>query len=175
VWVDAGDDANAERILSRGARKPDEGSAEGGGGDGLLRGMERAFDPDPGGDVRMLVVAGRRFGGGSAADEAAWALFRLGVGAVVAESFGEGAERALAHAGVLALRFMEARTRAQLSPGDEIEIPNLPEIIEPGRPLVVRNLTRGLQHVVRHGLDARDIAVWRAGGILAPGRPGEGR
>ena len=175
VWVDAGDDASADRILSSGARRSNEGPSGVAPGEALFRGLERAFEPDAGGERRLVVVAGRRFGGGSRADEAAWALSRAGVGAIVVESFGEGARRALVLAGVLGLELSDARARGQLRPGDEIEMPNLPEAAEPARPLVVRNLTRGQQHVVHHGLDAWEIAVWRAGGILARGQAGPER
>jgi hypothetical protein len=45
-------------------------------------------------------------------------------------------------------------------------VPGLPETLEAGRPLVVRNLTRGLQLAVHHPFDAYEVDVWRAGGIL---------
>jgi hypothetical protein len=50
--------------------------------------------------------------------------------------------------------------------GDELELPTLPHGLDPGRPLVVRNLTRGTQLDVRHELDARAIAIIRSGGLL---------
>jgi hypothetical protein len=56
-----------------------------------------------------------------------------------------------------------------LRQGDELEIPGLPDALEVGRPLVVRNLTRGVQFAVSHGLDARELEIVKAGGLLARG------
>src|SRR5207342_2127063 len=73
-----------------------------------------------------------------------------------------GAARALAHAGVLALLGTGPVARPRLRVGDELEVPGLPETLEAGRPLVIRNLTRGLQLAVHHPFDAYEVDVWRA-------------
>jgi hypothetical protein len=64
---------------------------------------------------------------------------------------------------------LESDARA-IEAGDELEIPGLPESLETGKPLVVRNLTRGTQHTLPHDLDPYAIGLLRAGGLLALAR-----
>jgi aconitase A len=67
---------------------------------------------------------------------------------------------------VLPLRFRIEADARSLESGDELEIPGLPESLEAGKPLAVRDLTRGTQHALPHDLSAREAAVVRAGGLL---------
>jgi 3-isopropylmalate dehydratase small subunit len=66
-----------------------------------------------------VVVAGRRFGIGSAREQAAMALAHLGVGAVLAVSFGRIFHRNALNFGLPALFFPDA---AEIDAGDEIEV-----------------------------------------------------
>ena len=165
VWVVVGDDWPAERIVSRSARarralREDPVA-------GLFPGQDRQWTELVGPESRGVVVAGRHFGGGDVADEAAWALRRAGVAAVIARSIAPECERALVHAGVLALEAGRRPLHEIAGAGEELEIPSLPEAVEPGHPVGVRNLTRGVQDTLHHGLDAEAVATWRAGGLLA--------
>lgn len=82
-----------------------------------------------------LVVAGRNFGCGSSREEAAFVLKRLGVGAVVAESF---ARIFFRNAVNLGLPVVECRGVSEVvNDGDEVEV-NLEEG-------VLRNITRGVE------------------------------
>ena len=114
-----------------------------------------------------FVVAGELFGEGEAWDTAALVLVRLGVRAVLAGSIGRDFERLLALAGVLPLRWTGSDDGASVQAGDELEVPGLPETFIAGRPLVIRNLTRGTQYTLRHALSARDVERLRHGGLLA--------
>jgi aconitate hydratase len=163
VWAVVGDDCAATRVMPRGVRARREATEPARAFAWLFPGVSRSEDAVS--SRSGLVIAGRAFLAGPQADEAAWALAHAGVRAVAAESYGAGGDRALASAGVLPLVVSERRTRDRLGPGDEVEIPGLPEGLEPGRPVVVRNLTRGLQVAARHPLDARAADVWRAGGV----------
>ena len=165
VWVVVGDDWPAERIVSRSARARhallDDPVA------GLFPGHDRQWTALVGHDSRGVIAAGREFGGGEGADEAAWALRRAGVATVIARSFAPGFARSLVHAGVLALQAGRRPLHEIAGAGEELEIPSLPEAVEPGHPVSVRNLTRGVQDTLYHGLDADAVAIWRAGGLLA--------
>jgi hypothetical protein len=86
---------------------------------------------------------------------------------VIARSFAVECELALGHAGVLALTVGRRPLHEIARAGEELEIPGLPEAVEPGHPVGVRNLTRGVQDTLHHGLDANAVSVWRAGGLLA--------
>jgi aconitate hydratase len=68
---------------------------------------------------------------------------------------------------VLPVEFRHDADARHIQAGDELEFPGLPGALEPGKPLNVRNLTRGAQYTVGHRLDALDIAWLRRGGLLA--------
>jgi aconitase A len=112
------------------------------------------------------VLAGEGVGGGPPREQAALVLVALGVRAVIARSFDPGFRSRLLQAGVLPLKFARPSDLDGFAAGDELELPTLPHGLEPGRPLVVRNLTHGTQLDVRHDLDAHAIAVAKRGGLL---------
>ena len=135
---------------------------------------EHAFSAsDPGFAARArangggFVTAGEGFGAGAVQPHASLVLTELGVRAVVATSFAPGCRAALIRHGVLPLVLASPGDGVELKTGDELEITGLPEGLEPGRPLVIRNLTRAMQVIVNHDLDARAIEIVRAGGLLA--------
>uniref|UniRef100_A0A832I3C9 Aconitate hydratase n=1 Tax=Eiseniibacteriota bacterium TaxID=2212470 RepID=A0A832I3C9_UNCEI len=114
-----------------------------------------------------FVSAGPGFGAGAGDGErAALALAALGVRAVLARGFDARFRARLLRAGVLPLRLERASDLAACEPGDLLELPGLPEALGADRPLAVRNLTRGVQCLARHDLDASGAALARAGGLL---------
>ncbi len=165
VWLVVGDDWPAERIVSRSARGQrallEDPVA------GLFPGLDRQWIAQTGPDARGAIIAGRHFGGGEFANEAAWALRRAGVAVVLAKSFAPECAQAFGHAGILALEAGRRPLPEFAAAGEELEVPSLPEAVEPGHPVGVRNLTRGVQDTLHHGLDAAAVAVWRAGGLLS--------
>lgn len=174
-----GDDVDVASLLPWGARlEPDAGDV-----DAFAPHVLESLDPEFAKRARAceggFVSAGQRFGVGSgAAERAALALRALGVHVLLAESFDPAYRRRLVHAGLLPLRFARAHDRLSFEPGDELELPSALEALEPARPLVVRNLTRGLQIICSHDLDGRELEVVRAGGLLAHARfdhPQQGR
>jgi aconitate hydratase len=93
-------------------------------------------------------------------------LAELGVRALLARSWVAEWRRDVIHYGGLPLTFANEAAFAALHVGDELEVPTLPEGLEPHRPLVVRNLTQGTQLALRHDLSAREIAVVLVGGLM---------
>lgn len=162
IRLDLTDGFEAGRLLPRGARRGGEDD----GGDPIESFLAPEFAAAVAPRGPACVVAGRGFGGGERADEAAWALARSRIVAVAALSYGPGAAVALAHAGVLAL-LRTAGTASRLRLGDELEFSGLPHRLEPGRRVGLRNLTRGVSIALAHAWAAREVEVWRAGGILA--------
>jgi len=166
VLLRCGDGTGTEHILPWGARvAPLAGD--------ILALRAHAFATlDPGFARRALasaggfVVAGEGCGAGARREPAALVLVALGVRAVIARSFDPVFRRRLLEAGALPLAFARGTDLDAFTAGDEIELPTLPHGLEPGRPLVVRNLTRGTQLDVRHELDARAIAIAQCGGLL---------
>jgi aconitate hydratase len=113
-----------------------------------------------------FVVAGRGYGGGEPRTQAAAVIVQLGIRAILARSFDRRHRDQLVMHGVLPLRLRSDADHAELATGDELEIPDLPEGLETGKPLVLRDLTRGSQLALDHDLEPREVELVRAGGLL---------
>ncbi len=115
-----------------------------------------AIDPRFAREVRAgdIVVGGQRFGVGSAREQAAMVLTHLGVGAVLAVSFGRIFYRNALNFGLPALVFPAA---AEVLVGDELEV-------EPftGR---IRNRTRRLEYTVA-AIPEHLMDMVAAGGLM---------
>jgi len=101
-----------------------------------------------------IVVAGRNFGVGSAREQAAIALTHLGVGAVLAVSFGRIFYRNALNFGLPALTFPDAAT---VLPGDRLRVDAVAGRIEIDR--------SGAVHTVP-GIPAHLMAMVEAGGLM---------
>ena len=114
------------------------------------------IDPEFAGRVRPgdIVVAGHNFGIGSAREQAPMALQHLGVGAVLARSFGRIFYRNALNFGVPALVFPAA---GEVRSGDELRIDPVTGDIE--------NLTTG-KHFAVTGLPQHLMAMIDAGGLM---------
>lgn len=120
-----------------------------------------------------LVVSRGAFDSDGRGDEAARVLAELGVRVVIAHAFAPSDRRALVLDGVLPLTVAQPSDADRLEQGDELELPDLPDALEPRKPVVLRDLTRGTQLLLRHDLSAREIAHLRSGGLLGAARAGE--
>jgi 3-isopropylmalate/(R)-2-methylmalate dehydratase small subunit len=114
------------------------------------------MDPDFAPKVRPgdIVVAGSNFGIGSAREQAAMALQHLGVGAVLAQSFGRIFYRNALNFGIPAIIFPAA---TEISAGDELRIDPVHGDIE--------NRTTGVVYSV-NGLPEHLMAMVEAGGLM---------
>ncbi len=101
-----------------------------------------------------IIVAGRNFGVGSAREQAAMALTHLGVGAVLAVSFGRIFYRNALNFGLPALTWPEAGT---VLPGDRLEVDPVAGLI--------KNSRTGERHAVP-GIPAHLMAMVEAGGLM---------
>ena len=124
--------------------------------DVMARHCLEAVDPAFAGGVRPgdIIVAGRNFGVGSAREQAAMALTHLGVGAVLAVSFGRIFYRNALNFGLPALTFAEAGT---VLAGDLLRVDAVA-----GR---VENTRSGAVHVVR-AIPPHLMAMVEAGGLM---------
>ncbi|MEK7330366.1 MAG: aconitate hydratase, partial [Candidatus Eisenbacteria bacterium] len=132
----------------------------------LYAGVDRDFAARARTHGGGFLVAGADYGIGPRVPHAALALVQLGVRAILARSFVPDHRAELVRHGVLALRFAGGTDPDGPRQGDELEIPGLPEVLEPNRPLAVRDLTRGAQFTLHHDLTLREIEMVRAGGLL---------
>lgn len=124
--------------------------------DEMARHCLETVDPAfaPGVQPGDIVVGGRNFGVGSAREQAAMALQHLGVGAVLAVSFGRIFYRNALNFGVPALFFPAA---GEIRAGDRLRVDPVA-----GR---VENLTSGRDYQLT-GLPAHLLAMVRAGGLM---------
>jgi 3-isopropylmalate/(R)-2-methylmalate dehydratase small subunit len=119
----------------------------------MARHCMEAIDPNFASNVQPgdIVLAGRNFGIGSAREQAAMALQHLGVGAVLAQSFGRIFYRNALNFGIPAIIFPAA---TEISPGDELQIdPVSGEITNrtTGKAYSVNGLPRHLMTMVEAG------------------------
>ena len=122
----------------------------------MARHCLEAIDPAFAAGVKPgdIVVAGRSFGVGSAREQAAMALTHLGVGAVLAASFGRIFYRNALNFGLPALVFPAAGT---VVAGDLLRIDPVAGRIE--------NTRSGAVHAV-NGIPAHLMAMVEAGGLM---------
>ena len=154
------------RILPWGARRvPEEGD--------VAAFARHAFSTDDPGFAERARDAGAGFvaargelgGGGGEGERAALALAALGVRATLAGSYDPAFRARLVRSGVLPLRMVRPADLDAFAAGDELEVP--PATLDVDTPLAVRNLTRGIQSIVRHDLDESALECVIAGGLLA--------
>jgi homoaconitase/3-isopropylmalate dehydratase large subunit len=134
--------------------------------DHLFAGIDRDFPARARAHGGGFLVAGTDYGSGAPSPHAALALVQLGVRAILARSFAAQHRAELTRHGVLTLRFARGEEQEGPRVGDELEIPGLPEVLEPNRPLTVRDLSRGAQFALHHDLTRRQIEMVRAGGLI---------
>ncbi len=110
-----------------------------------------------------FIVGGANYGQGSSREHAALAPMALGVQAVLARSFARIHHANLVNFGILPL---EVPAGAEVGQGDELEIPDVRARLAAGRPLEVRNTTRGTRFEAACSLTPRQREVALAGGLL---------
>ena len=124
--------------------------------DVMARHCMEAIDPDFASNVRPgdIVVAGRNFGVGSAREQAPMALQHLGVGAILAKSFGRIFYRNALNFGIPALVLPES---VEIGAGDELKLDPVAGVVE--------NLTAGRTYRTM-GLPRHLMEMVGAGGLM---------
>ena len=113
-----------------------------------------------------VIVAGLSYGQGSSREHAAICPMYLGVKAVIAKSFERIHTANLINFGILPLIFRNEEDYDRIDQGDAIEIPDIVEIITGSRPLIVKDVTKGLSFEAVYDLSERQKAMILAGGAL---------
>ncbi len=170
VLLKLGDRVSVDRILPWGARVRPLGLQVDVLKHFVFAGVDREFCARALAHSGGWVVAGRDLGVGPRREQIAMIAVRLGLRAMLALGFDPGFRQMLLQHGILALRFLGVGDFHDVRTGDELEIPDLPEALEEGKPLGVRNLTRGMQYAVHHDLEGDQIEEVRLGGRLAAAR-----
>jgi aconitate hydratase len=126
---------------------------------------ERAKEKKAGG-VYGFVVSGESYGQGSSREHAAMCPMHLGVKAVFAKSLERIHTANLVNFGILPLTFRDPGDYDNIDADDILEIQTDTGKLTVGKPVTVINKTKGTTFDVNHNLDAREIAIIRAGGLL---------
>ena len=115
---------------------------------------------------KSVIVGGSNYGQGSSREHAALAPLYLGVKAVLVKSFARIHRANLINAGILPLTFTNADDYDRIDQGDELALENIREKVEKGEPIVVRNVTKGIEIPVDCDLTERTRDIILAGGLL---------
>jgi aconitate hydratase len=115
---------------------------------------------------RSIVVGGSNYGQGSSREHAALAPMYLGLKAVIARSFARIHWNNLINFGIVPLTFAHEADYDRVEQGDELELVGLREALENGRPVTVRNLSKGSDFLTEHNLTPRQAEILLAGGLL---------
>ena len=115
---------------------------------------------------QSILVGGLNYGQGSSREHAALVPLYLGVRAVIAKSFARIHAANLINAGILPLTFADPADYDRLHQGDQLSLEGVYEGMERGR-MTLKNLTTGETVELLCGFTPRQIAMLRAGGLLA--------
>lgn len=113
-----------------------------------------------------FIIGGENYGQGSSREHAALAPMFLGIKAVIAKSFARIHRANLINFGILPLTFANPSDYDNITPDDELVIPDLKQKMMDSEHLIVENRTRQARYEVLHGLTDRQIQIILAGGML---------
>ena len=115
---------------------------------------------------KSIIVGGANYGQGSSREHAALAPLYLGVKAVLVKSFARIHKSNLINAGILPLTFVNPDDYEKIAQGDELVIKDVKAKLEKDEPIVVTNVTKGIDIPVDCELTDRTKAIIIAGGLL---------
>ena len=113
-----------------------------------------------------IIIGGANYGQGSSREHAALVPLYLGIKAVITKSFARIHCANLINAGILPLNFENEADYDKISQGDELNLPNIKEEIEAGKPVMLKNLTTGESYELKYDLSKRQKDIILAGGLL---------
>jgi aconitate hydratase len=116
--------------------------------------------------VHSFVVGGESYGQGSSREHAAMCPMHLGVKVIFAKSLERIHTANLVNFGILPLTFRDPADYDNIEAGDNLKVPTDKSNFVVDKPITVTNKTKGKTFNVDHNLDARQIAIIRAGGLL---------
>ena len=115
---------------------------------------------------QSFIVGGVNYGQGSSREHAALVPLYLGVKAVITKSFARIHRSNLINAGILPLTFVNEEDYDKIDQGDTLELAGIRSIIENEQPVVLKNLTKGIEIPLDCSLSGRSKDIILAGGLL---------
>jgi len=111
-----------------------------------------------------FVIGAHNYGQGSSREHAALAPMYLGIKAVIAKSFARIHRANLVNFGILPLTFSDEQDYDSVAAGELLEINT--SGLDRENELTVKNVSKGTEFKVRHGLTHRQVEIIKAGGLL---------
>lgn len=115
---------------------------------------------------QSFVIGGANYGQGSSREHAALVPLYLGVKAVVTKSFARIHKSNLINAGILPLTFRKESDYDKIDQNDELELANIRDCIVNDRPIMLKDVTKGIEIPVECDLSGRSKDILLAGGLL---------
>lgn len=122
---------------------------------------ERALEKGVG-----FIVGGENYGQGSSREHAALAPMFLGVKWVLAKSFARIHKANLINFGILPLTFEDSSEYEKFEQNDHLRIRNVIESLRENKPMVIENVTKGVEIKASYDLSNRAKKIILAGGLL---------
>lgn len=113
-----------------------------------------------------FILGGENYGQGSSREHAALAPMYLGIKAVLAKGFARIHRANLINFGIMPLTFTNPGDYDSVDQGDVLELSGLVAAVPSGKPLTVKNVTKGNEFAVELNATGRQAEILLAGGLL---------
>lgn len=113
-----------------------------------------------------FIIGGANYGQGSSREHAALVPLYLGIKAVIAKSFARIHCANLINAGIMPFTFADGSDYDRIDTDDTLALEGIREKIADGKPVTLKNLTKGEEYALNYDYSNRQTAMILAGGLL---------
>ena len=113
-----------------------------------------------------FIIGGANYGQGSSREHAALVPLYLGIKAVIAKSFARIHCANLINAGIMPFTFADGSDYDRIYTDDTLALEGIREKIADGKPVTLKNLTKGEEYALNYDYSDRQTAMILAGGLL---------
>ena len=113
-----------------------------------------------------FIIGGANYGQGSSREHAALVPLYLGIKAVIAKSFARIHCANLINAGIMPFTFADGSDYDRIDTNDVLALEGIREKIADGKPVTLKNLTKGEEYTLNYDYSDRQTAMILAGGLL---------
>ena len=113
-----------------------------------------------------FIIGGANYGQGSSREHAALVPLYLGIKAVIAKSFARIHCANLINAGIMPFTFADGSDYDRIDTDDTLALEGIREKIADGKPVTLKNLTKGEEYALNYDYSDRQTAMILAGGLL---------
>lgn len=113
-----------------------------------------------------FIIGGANYGQGSSREHAALVPLYLGIKAVIAKSFARIHCANLINAGIMPFTFADGSDYDRIDTDDVLALEGIREKIADGKPVTLKDLTKGEEYALNYDYSDRQTAMILAGGLL---------